>query len=664
MGLQIWLPLNKDLKNLGAAHTTISSSGATLSGNCHKFTASTSLGYNPNVNTGSISFGGWFKFNKSEIATVVENYTYTSSRTYPTGNLLGNDSYGGVGLIWNGNNMYSSSGVFNTMTVFSTMRSSTTNKSTGSYSIQFDKWTHIFLVFNNNTRLLQTYINGNLHASVSVPAATDFTTNVLRLNYNAVYGGNGPAFSIPYYSYDVRVYDKALSKKEILQLSKGLIFHYKCNDIQEYENNTLNDFSGFDNHATITGELSEDTLQNSGRYNKCIFFNGSSAACIGNLSTLLPDGNFTFNCWFKVPSLGSKAWATILGGPSGFELETRIRSTSYAYIHPYSWGGGSTDTPNSYSIAYDLNTWNMLTMVRTTSNTKFYLNGELKVTGLAGSIPSGNYYIGSWRDASSQNYYGYTSDTRIYATALSDSDVANLYKDSMIVDNLQNIECYEIVEDDTTNEFNILPNGQIISKTYAETLLSCYDNTAYIEPDGSVWIKIFHHNNHTKVYKNVNAWFNVSLCNQVNSWEFMVKQKLTSSASEVKYRWIQNVNPMTATYEQVALANITKITTSGYTSFTGNYAGIYRMSNSSGDNSKVFMVQNNGTQGNWYGATGCWTAYNGGVPSYNGSVCTSGYMDLYIRIDNVQYINSNITSSQTQVRLSKDGVTAAEFMEI
>ena len=46
----------------------------------------------------------------------------------------------------------------------------------------------------------------------------------------------------------------------------------------------------------------------------------------------------------------------------------------------------------------------------------------------------------------------------------------------------------------------------------------------------------------------------------------MIKQKLLDTDDETKYRWIQNYNPMTATYEQVVADNITKVTTAGYSS--------------------------------------------------------------------------------------------------
>jgi len=104
-------------------------------------------------------------------------------------------------------------------------------------------------------------------------------------------------------------------------------------------------------------------------------------------------------------------------------------NTTYLnYIHPYSWGGGSTSTPNDYSIEYSLDHWHMLTMVRTASNAKFYLDGELKKTGSAGAIPSGNYFLGSWSTATGQWYMGNLSDLRIFNTILSDNDIMELYQ--------------------------------------------------------------------------------------------------------------------------------------------------------------------------------------------------------------------------------------------
>jgi len=66
-------------------------------------------------------------------------------------------------------------------------------------------------------------------------------------------------------------------------------------------------------------------------------------------------------------------------------------------------------------------------MVRTTAGTTWYLNGVQKMTGTAGTIPSGNYFIGAWNSASQQNYKGKMSDFRVYTTAITQADITDLY---------------------------------------------------------------------------------------------------------------------------------------------------------------------------------------------------------------------------------------------
>lgn len=231
----------------------------------------------------------------------------------------------------------------------------------------------------------------------------------------------------------------------------------------DYPSTIIQDSSGYNHNGNVTGNII--TESSSSRYLTHTNFKDSSCAInIGNLSTLIPDGIFTFNIWFKkiTDEWSSKSWETILGGPSGFELEGKLSSTQNAYIHPYSWGGGSTTTPkDGYSIPYTLDEWHMLTMVRSTSNTKFYLDGELKVTGSAGSIPSGDYFIGAWQTNAKQNYRGHLSDARIYCTSLLDSDIKMLYNTNMSIDNLSNIHTFNFEE--TSN--NILA-GVPLTKAY------------------------------------------------------------------------------------------------------------------------------------------------------------------------------------------------------
>lgn len=239
------------------------------------------------------------------------------------------------------------------------------------------------------------------------------------------------------------------------------------------EINTVFDSSGYNHNGAINGNITVEPI--SPRYS--IHTNFTDSACaigIGNLSTLLPEGIFTFNIWFKkvTGEWSSKTWETILGGPSGFELEGKLSSTQNAYIHPYSWGGGSTSTPNNYSIAYTLDEWHMLTMVRTSSNTLFYLDGEYKVTGSKGSLPSGDYFIGSWQTAAKQNYRGHLSDARIYCTALLDNDIKMLYNTGMKIDNLNALHTFEVNESGSRE----LMQGINITTPYSNHTISCFSN--------------------------------------------------------------------------------------------------------------------------------------------------------------------------------------------
>ena len=239
MGLQVWLPFTDgSLKQQGSSNlipsgTAFTSSANGKLGRCIKTTngGSLDLKYNGNqVNTGSISFGGWFNFNKEELQTTFSSYNYTDVRTTPTGNLIGNSSYNGVGLVWYTNNMYTSNKVLNNLYIISTLRSNTNGaRATSSYEIPFDTWVHLFLVFNKETKVLQLWINGALIRQSTMLDFSDARNYNLFLNYSGIWGGNGPGFNIPFLTNDVRIYDEALSEKEIKRISQGLILHYLLN---------------------------------------------------------------------------------------------------------------------------------------------------------------------------------------------------------------------------------------------------------------------------------------------------------------------------------------------------------------------------------------------------------------------------------------------------
>ena len=171
-------------------------------------------------------------------------------------------------------------------------------------------------------------------------------------------------------------------------------------------------------------------------------------------------------------------------------------------------------------------------------------------------------------------------------------------------------------------------------------------NEIHIEPDGSKWEHVFHHNNPSQnlfasgddftngIFKNEHLWFNFGICNKITSnWEVLVIQTTENYSTPIKLRWIQPQNPLDTIWANVASANITKNTDIGYASF--NHGGLVRGNSSA----HTYLTVNNGSNGNWWGAVGCFTEYQGGIPGFNGVIPKTGCIDIFICINNLNYYN-------------------------
>lgn len=600
MSLQVWLPLNGDLKNQGLSNIVVTNNGATIDNNgkigkCYYFdgTATNYINttYSTAIGTSDFSIAMWIKIPTLTSGTY---YAICTSKTTAAASA-------GFGIYWN----YSQKKF-----LWSTADGSGATEIWMAQtvdSIVYDKWIHLVMVRNNSdSKKGYFYINGQRYELASIPAIRNITTDT-KLFIGRCTGGS---YLAKMYLNDFRIYDHALSDKEVEEISKGLVLHYKLDSIgnrsgnpnlgnssanysnQQLENlytangwggdagtvtyysnggynnlpykvyhktatgsggiyrktdndiiieegktytfscwikssrnytesaygfninrgsdnyyinygaslilttdwkffsktftatteqagnygemsiiyddnvtdyyvyysgfkveegtkatswvnpkennqSIVYDSSGYNNDGIIAGTLM--VSENTSKYKYSTIFDGNTAAIqTPNLKTMITDKIYTISCWTYKTQIGSKNYQTIYGGPSGFELEARSSSTTSPLFRIHNWGGGTTP--------YEFGQWYHFCFVHTDDNSKLYINGELKITGTSTNIPSGNYFIGAWNTSSQQNYDGNISDFRIYATALTEEQVLELYNTSASIDNNGNVYARELVE--------------------------------------------------------------------------------------------------------------------------------------------------------------------------------------------------------------------------
>ncbi len=364
----------------------------------------------------------------------------------------------------------------------------------------------------------------------------------------------------------------------------------------------------------------------------------------------------------------------------------------YAYFASnYNWTGVTADfliigstggagltmdcCSNTFGYTPNLNEWNMYTISWDLDAhiAKMYVNGELKATKNDDKInttyaatSATSHYIGNaWNDTSaSHGALGIQSDysiddVRIYSTCLLDSDIKMLYNTSMRIDKNNNIHPFNLFEG-AKNDID--RRGNLNCNTFSEyngmSFLK-YDPDLYIEDDGSCWVHIFHHCNphgaaftqgdtfDTSCYIDADRWFNVEVCNYIDKWELMTKFTKTYLDTVRVSRWIQTANPLTATFAETTASKITRIRADdGVNSYWG---GIYKL-----NNSKTYLTTNDGTDGHWYGDYGCFITdwANGGIPGFSSGTndCIStGTIDLYVRIDNVDFNNASAKTTKNNM---------------
>lgn len=193
MALQVWLPLDGDLRNQGLSPVTITNSGATVNNNgkigkCYYF------GGQNQITFPSQSWMSMKPANHFSVFCWVKGTTTGWLFAEGGWELLLRPTFAKIGL--SGNGQYPAN--YN-------------------YSFDTNTWYHLGFTWSGSTGKLKLYLNGKLVASSDVPSSANFDINN---SFKMCYTGG-------VYLNDFRIYDHVLSVKEVTELAKGLILHYK-----------------------------------------------------------------------------------------------------------------------------------------------------------------------------------------------------------------------------------------------------------------------------------------------------------------------------------------------------------------------------------------------------------------------------------------------------
>ena len=206
------------------------------------------------------------------------------------------------------------------------------------------------------------------------------------------------------------------------------------------------DASGFGNNGVVRNQNSISIERDSPRYDVSTVFNGTSFIIGQSLNGAKSTDALSLCAWINPSQVsgGYNIVSSYEGGGAGLHI-----SSGNIYFQIYS-GGYIGVSGGSVSV----NTWYHVVGTYDNSKLRIYINGELK-----GEVAkTGNITYNSntpWSVAvnpsgtgdGGEHFYGKLSDVRIYSTALSASDVKELYSTSASIDKNGNVYSYEFKEE-------------------------------------------------------------------------------------------------------------------------------------------------------------------------------------------------------------------------
>lgn len=426
MALQVWLPLNSDkIVNNGLAPLTFTATGT------YSLEDEGILGRSYLFSGGSILSNEIPEFTNGLIECTICCWIRTST--------LGWTRIGGLCSHRRTHLDIHSSGYLRLYAATNDTSTDTTNVAQSSFAITDDKWHFVAGVVTATSN--QLWVDNVKVAEANHAAYTHTVARkigIATIDSGSAYQG---------YMQDFRIYDEALTPKQLEELYRGLILHYPLTE--DYAINALNsiyyDTSGYCHNGTM--ESAFTAFSPSPRYTQALYLTKGitiPATDTANLRVALNKAQFTITFWMRRPaSVGTVASGVLSFGSSGTNKMLHIVHRGGNPSNGFAFAFYSNDYNSPYDIAQHYDEWIFAAFVCDTPNRSVYCNCEL--VGTQNFISAGTLAIPANTICRIGNYNNSNlskeafSDFRIYARALDLNELQDIYLTSMNIDSAGNI---------------------------------------------------------------------------------------------------------------------------------------------------------------------------------------------------------------------------------
>lgn len=403
------------------------------------------------------------------------------------------------------------------------------------------------------------------------------------------------------------------------------------------------DCSGYCRDLTQSGTI--PIVGESARFSACCDFNQTGFLYKTNFD--ISATQWTINFWLNPPAQTTAQHFT-LGTFSNWTSDGFGFYTDNGSAHNVVWrASGESSYKGSSAVRFTPNTWTMVTFVATGTKCITYLNGVQysEITYGANSATSHpRLYLGNSAYSgtpASETSEEKMSDFRFYVTALSATDIAELYKNAGAVTREGRLIAHEFQE--SGGDAKMRKSGVFSAEEFSERG-PLGDMKIQILPDNSVWARVFYHKNTggTVLFDSAAEAKSASTANKYSCLHMLDSLKGADGKYEFllafptdfpgKYnRWKQNNNPC----NEFITNGDGSATAAGYTAvsitWTGNYWGGLTRQNSNADTKSGCYLSGSTGHSNWFYAIGAYEKWDAAMPGPNSTAVSE--TELWVRVD-------------------------------